>query len=188
MSPSASVPRAPARSDLGFTLLEVLAVVAVIAILGALGWRYFSTDRTRATALVVRGNDVAKALVQFKQDISCYPVALAALYDRAQAQSTRCGIDGRTAWREPYLPRSQFTASGGVALGDLVQGAEMTLVDQAGGAGHQWLLHVTGIPNDVLNRVGEVCNGASNQAGRCTIAPGTQGGTGAFDLLFDETL
>ncbi|HUN92315.1 MAG TPA: prepilin-type N-terminal cleavage/methylation domain-containing protein [Burkholderiaceae bacterium] len=176
-----------AASEAGFTLLEVLAVVAVLAILGTIGWTYFSTDRTRATALVARANDVAKALVQFKQDISCYPVTLSALYDRTQAQNTRCGIDGRAAWREPYLPRAQFTASGNLSVADIVPGAEMTIVNQAGGPGQQWLLRVTGLPADLLTRIAETCNGAVNAVGRCNVAPAGSGAGGSFDLLFDET-
>jgi prepilin-type N-terminal cleavage/methylation domain-containing protein len=175
------------RTAAGFTLLEVLAVVAVLAILGAIGWTYFSTDRTRATALVARAGDVAKALVQFKQDISCYPVTLSALYDRQQAQNTRCGIDGRTAWREPYLPRAQYTATGNLSVGDLVPGAEMSLVNQAGGPGQQWMLHVTGLPQELLDRIAETCNGPGNTTGRCSINPAGSGASGSFDLLFDET-
>jgi len=171
----------------GFTLLEVLAVVAVLAILGTIGWTYFSTDRTRATALVARANDVARALVQFKQDVSCYPATLSALYDRAQAQNTRCGVDGRAAWREPYLPRAQFTSTGNLSVADLVPGAEMSLVNQSGGPGQQWLLRVSGLPADLLNRVAETCNGGGNQTGRCVIAPAPGGAGGSFDLLFDET-
>ena len=171
----------------GFTLLEVLAVVAVLAILGTIGWTYFSTDRTRATALVARADDVSKALVQFKQDISCYPATLQALYDRQQAQNTRCGLDGRTAWREPYLPRAQFTPAGNLSVTDLVPGAEMSLVNQPGGPGQQWLLRVTGLPQDLLDRIAETCNGAGNTTGRCTINPGANGATGSFDLVFDET-
>jgi prepilin-type N-terminal cleavage/methylation domain-containing protein len=171
----------------GFTLLEVLAVVAVLGILGAIGWRYFSTDRTRATALVTRANETAKGLVQFKQDISCYPVTLQALYDRAQAESTRCGLDGRAAWREPYIPRVTFTAAGNVSLADLVPGAEMALAVVAAGAGQQWVLRVTGVPNEVLGRVAETCNGGATLAGRCTVSAGSAGALGQFDLLFDET-
>jgi prepilin-type N-terminal cleavage/methylation domain-containing protein len=193
-SPPGAAPRRAGRraaaarpAARGFTLLEVLAVVAILGILGAIGWRYFTTDRTRATALVTRAGETAKGLVQFKQDVSCYPTALQALYDRASAQATRCGLDGRTVWREPYIPRVTFTAAGNVSLADLVPGAEMTLAVLAGGAGQQWVLRVSGVPNDVLVRVAEACNGGTTLTGRCTVTPGAGAATGQFDLLFDET-
>jgi prepilin-type N-terminal cleavage/methylation domain-containing protein len=179
--------RTGARGGRGFTLLEVLAVIVILGILGAVGWRYFSTDRTRATALLARAQEVAKGLVLFKQDVSCYPATLDALYDRTRALSTTCGIDGRANWREPYIARAEFTATGNLSVADLVAGAEMSLASQAGGAGQQWLVHVTGIPPELLAKIAETCNGSASARGRCTVpAPGA-GTSGFFDLLFDET-
>jgi prepilin-type N-terminal cleavage/methylation domain-containing protein len=171
----------------GFTLLEVLAVIVILGILGAVGWRYFSTDRTRATALLARAQEVAKGLVLFKEDISCYPATLDALYDRTRAINTTCGIDGRINWREPYIARADFTATGNLSVAELVAGAEMSIANQPGGAGQQWLVRVTGLPSDLLSKVAETCNGGGAARGRCTIQGVGAGGAGSFDLLFDET-
>lgn len=170
----------------GFTLLEVLAVIVILGILGAVGWRYFSTDRTRATAILARAQEVSKGLVLFKQDISCYPLTLDALYDRTRAATTTCGLDGRVNWREPYIARAEVSASGNLSLGDLVTGAEMSLLNQAGGAGQQWLVHVSGLPPDLLSKIAETCNGSVSATGRCTVTTASTG-AGSFDLLFDET-
>jgi len=170
----------------GFTLIEILAAVTVIAILGAVGWHYFSTDRTRATALISKANDITKGLVEFKQDISCYPQTLSALYNQADSENTRCGIDGRTSWRQPYVSKESFNANGDLMLDDLVNGSTMSLITQAGGPGQQWILRISNIPTNVITQLTAICNGSSNHAGRCTA--NTEGGQlGNIDVVFDET-
>jgi prepilin-type N-terminal cleavage/methylation domain-containing protein len=169
----------------GFTLLEMMVVVAIIGLLAALVVPKISLSKSKGALLFSTMTDYGKALANFKNDTSCYPTKLAALYDKTQADSSFCGTDLRDTWKEPYIPKTTFDSSGNIMIPQIAGvGAIVTIVTEANSTGTAWVLRATGIPSDILSQALVACNGTGSMTGRCTSTPGST--TGTLDMIFDE--
>lgn len=170
----------------GFTLLEVMIVVVILGLLAAVVIPKINISKSKGTLLYTAVADTGKALLAFKVDTACYPTKLAALNEKSQADSSFCGFDMQDTWKQPYMGKATFTSSGDLAIGELVTGATVTIVQEASSTGGVlWKLRATGIPTDILKDAAKACNGTNSQVGKCTTTPGST--TGTLDFVFDET-
>jgi len=168
----------------GFTLLEIVVVIVVMSLLAAVVVPKLNLGKSKGALLYASMQDTGKALMNFKNDTACYPTKLSALYDKTQANESFCGIDLRDTWRQPYMPKASFDASGNLQIAQLVTGAFISIHTQPNSTGTAWILRANGIPVDILKEAERSCNGSESQTGKCTSA--VSGAVGTLDLVFDE--
>jgi prepilin-type N-terminal cleavage/methylation domain-containing protein len=184
MSKKFNLHRVGRASERGFTLLEIMIVIVLLGVLAAVLIPKINLSKSKGSLLVTAMQDYGKALMNFKNDTSCYPTKLAALYDKTQADQSFCGIDLRDTWREPYIQKATFDSSGNIMIGQIVTSAFISILQTPNATGTAWVLRANGIPKDILDEAVKSCNGTNSQVGRCTSAPG--GATGTLDMIFDE--
>lgn len=170
----------------GFTLVELVIAFVIIGLLVSLAVVQFNPAKSKGQTLHASLASYGNALQLMKTDTSCYPTKLAALFDRAQANTSFCGIDLTGQWNGPYAQRVATDVGGNIVLNNISPGLTVTITRQAGGIGQQYFLVASNVPNEVINNALVACNGNATAAGRCTGAPGGTG-AGTFSMLFDET-
>ena len=168
----------------GFTLLELVVAITLMGLIASLVIPKLNVNKSRGALLFENMNEVGKSLLAMKNDTACYPSKIAALYDKNQADQSFCGIDLRETWRAPYIQKAEFDSSGNMKISQIVTGATLSITQEPSAVGTAWIVHATGIPNDILSDAVTACNGTKTASGRCKSQPGT--GTGTFDLIFDE--
>lgn len=168
----------------GFTLLEMMVVIVIMGLFAAVVIPKINIGKSKGALLYATMQDYGKALISFKGDTACYPTKLSALYDKTQADQSFCGIDLRDTWRQPYIKKTTFDASGNILISQLVTGASISILTQPNATGTAWILRANNIPVDILKEAERSCNGSASQVGTCTSTPG--GTVGTLDLVFDE--
>lgn len=174
------------RSQGGFTLLELTFVVIVLGILIYALVPKEDPDKARAVAMLRAMDTIGAGATRLRAEAGCTPTRPDALFVMAQAQTSTCGIDLRPRWRGPYMGTSPVNGSGDVMAPNISASASYSFRQAAGGAGVQYFVRASNVPNNVITRALEECNGTATAVGRCSGIPGG-GGSGTFDALYDET-
>lgn len=185
MKPSnRSVPRRTQRPR-GFSALELIIVLSLVSILAAMYVFNYNSDNSKAATLLNVTQEYANAMKRAKADMACYPNRMAALFDRSQANTSFCGINLTNQWNGRYAEVAPTNAAGAVLLNNVSNGVAVSIVNVVDAAGTRWRIQASGVPNDVLNRAVNVCNGGAAN-GRCIGTPGGSG-SGTFEIEFDLT-
>jgi prepilin-type N-terminal cleavage/methylation domain-containing protein len=172
----------------GFSALEMIAVLAAMAVISGIAVFSYDQSHSRAVALAGAMNDYANALRMARMDMSCYPTRLDVLFDRSKAVAANafCGLDLSSQWRQRYAQPAPVDASGNVLLSSIGAQVRLTIASSQDAAGTHWQIVASQVPNEVVTRTLEVCNGAGQTTGRCSGATGN-GGSGTLSLEFDLT-
>lgn len=175
------------RGQSGFTLIELAVVVIILGILIFGATQLEDPDKAKAVSMLQTADAVGSGAKRLRMDAGCHPTRPDALFVAASAATSACGIDLRPKWQGPYVNDMPVTATGGLKASQVAAGATVTLTSAAGGAGTQHFVRISGVPNSLINRALQVCNGSTTDTGRCIGTTGG-GGTGTFDVKYDETL
>ena len=167
----------------GFSAIELIIVLAILAVLGGVYVFSYDPSNSKAAALLNLSQEYANAMKRAKTDMSCYPGRMAALFDQSQANVSPCG-DLRTQWKGRYAELAPANAAGDIVLNNIGTGATLSIVSTADATGTHWFIRSTGVPNDIIARAQNSCNGGAGLTGKCTSTAGGAG-TGQFDLEFD---
>jgi prepilin-type N-terminal cleavage/methylation domain-containing protein len=170
------------RKMAGFSAIELIIVLAILAVLGGVYVFSYDPSNSKAAALLNLSQEYANAMKRAKTDMSCYPGRMAALFDQTQANVSACG-DLRGQWKGRYAELAPVNNAGDVVLNNIGVGATLTIVNTNDVAGTHWFIRANGVPNEIINRARDTCNGGAGLVGKCTATPGQ--GTGQFDLEFD---
>lgn len=174
------------RSQGGFTLLELALVVIVLGILIFALVPKEDPDKAKAVAMLRAMDTIGAGSTRLRAEAGCYPTRPDALFNRAQAATSTCGIDLQPRWRGPYMGDGPVNGAGDVMAPNISATAAYSLRTAAGGAGTQYFVRASNVPNTVIKRALEECNGTQAAVGRCTGVQGG-GGSGTFDAKYDET-
>jgi prepilin-type N-terminal cleavage/methylation domain-containing protein len=170
------------KSQRGLTLIEMVIAISLLAIMISAIVFSFDGSRSKAQVLVASMSEYANAMERLKQDASCYPRNMAALFDRAAAQlgtNSFCGADLSRNWNGPYVKASPVRAAplapatnpdagpvtSVVSLGQISPDATLRIARQAsafGGGGPntwKWFIVADGIPSEILTQALSACNG-----------------------------
>lgn len=183
----------------GFSTTDLLMWIAIVGILLGGIYASVSTDKSRATALNTSMDSVAGAMERAKADMGCYPSVPGVLWDSTQATAANmyCGLSGLVTWSGPYLKKSP-TDTTGANLMIPTQGdtAYITIAREATastGLGYNYYIRAANIPNAVITKALQVCNGKedatvtfSNAKCRATLGTGSTS-SGTFDRLVEES-
>jgi prepilin-type N-terminal cleavage/methylation domain-containing protein len=172
----------------GFSALEMIAVLAAMAVISAIAIFSYDQSNSRGIALSRSMNEYANALRMAKTDLSCYPTRLDALFDRSKASAANafCGIDLGSQWRQRYAQPAPVDANGNIVLSSIGAGASLAITSFQDAGGTHWQLVASRIPNEVIPKATDACNGAGQGSGRCLGSPGSEG-SGSVTLEFDLT-
>jgi prepilin-type N-terminal cleavage/methylation domain-containing protein len=170
----------------GFTLVELTIVVIILGVLVFALFQQEDPDKAKAVAMVRSMDTIASGSTRLRTEAGCFPTRPDALFVRASAATSNCGLDLRPQWRGPYIDNAPVTAAGDILAPNVSVTASYTLRSAAGGAGTQFFVRAANVPNSIINRALEVCNGSTTATGKCSGVPGA-GGTGTFDVKFAET-
>ena len=170
----------------GFTLVELTIVVIILGVLIFALFQQEDPDKAKALAMVRSMDTIASGATRLRTEAGCFPTRPDALFVKASAATSSCGLDLRPQWHGPYISDAPVTAAGDILAPNVSVTASYTIRSAAGGAGTQYFIRAANVPNSVINRGLEVCNGSTTNGGKCSgIAGG--GGTGTFDVKFAET-
>jgi prepilin-type N-terminal cleavage/methylation domain-containing protein len=170
----------------GFSAMEMLIVIAIMAILGSVYAFSYDPNNSKATALLTSSQEYANAMKRAKADMTCYPTRMDALFIQANASTSFCGVDLTTQWKGRYTDIANADAAGNLVLNNIGVGVTMSIANNADAAGNHWLISVANVPNEVITKAANQCNGGTAATGKCVGTPGA-GGTGSFTLEFDLT-
>ncbi len=168
----------------GFSAIELIVTLGILVLLTAAVVFTFNADNSKATTLFNTAQEYANAMKRARVDLACYPTKMAALFDSAQANTSFCGLNLTPQWRGRYAETAPADATGNVLLNQIAPNVVISVVTVADAAGTHYRINASAIPNDILTRAVDACNGGPGVVGRCFGAAGA-GGTGAFQLEFD---
>lgn len=174
------------RRQSGFTLVELTIVVIILGVLIFALFQQEDPDKAKAVAMVRSMDTIASGATRLRMEAGCFPTRPDALFVKASAGTSSCGVDLRPQWHGPYIDDAPVTASGEILAPNVSVTARYEIRSAAGGSGTQYFIRASNIPNSVINRALEVCNGSSTASGKCSGVPGAAG-TGTFDVKFAET-
>jgi prepilin-type N-terminal cleavage/methylation domain-containing protein len=172
----------------GFTLIEIVIAVGILAILIAMAWPKEDPDKAKAVAMIQAMDTIGQGAVRLRIDAGCYPLRPDALYVKASAATSSCGLDLQPQWRGPYMSTGTTDATGNIMGPNIASTMTYGLSSAAGGAGTQYFVHAANVPNTVIKRALEQCNGSQTATApvKCTATQGGTG-TGTLDYLYDES-
>jgi len=166
--------------------MELLIVIAIMAILGGVYAFNYDPNNSKATALLTSTQEYANAMRRAKADMTCYPTRMDALFVQASASTSFCGVDLTTQWKGRYTDITNADAAGNLVLNNIGVGVTMSIANNVDATGTHWTINVANVPNEVINKATNQCNGGAAATGKCTGTPGAAG-TGTFALEFDLT-
>ncbi len=172
----------------GFSALEMIAVLAAMAVISALAIFSYDQSNSRGIALSRALNEYANAMRMAKTDLSCYPTRLDVLFDRSKAVAANasCGLDLSTQWRQRYAQPAPVDSNGNIVLSTIGAGTSLGITSFQDSGGTHWQLIASRVPNEVIPKATDACNGAGQTAGRCVGVAGTDG-SGTVTFEFDLT-
>ena len=170
----------------GFTLVELTIVVIILGVLIFALFQQEDPDKAKAVAMVRSMDTIASGATRLRTEAGCFPTRPDALFVKASAATSSCGVDLRAQWHGPYIDDAPVTAAGDILAPNVAVLSSYTIRSAAGGAGTQYFIRAANVPNSIINRALEVCNGSTTATGKCSGVPGA-GGTGTFDVKFAET-
>lgn len=111
----------PARSVLGFTMVEILVALAILAVLTAVLLPALNSKMrdSRTTAIATTLQGLSQGIAEYKKAVTRYPNTLQLLTTPPTASSLdACGntITTWALWRGPYVSREMLAA--GTQMGD----------------------------------------------------------------------
>jgi len=170
----------------GFTLIELAIAVGILGIILFYVTQQEDPDKAKAVSMMQSANAVASGSARLRVEAGCFPTRPDALFVQASAVTSTCGLDLRPKWRGPYVDNSPVNAAGDILCPNISTTCALSLRSAAGGAGNQFFVRASNVPNNVINRALESCNGSTTASGKCIGVPGA-GGTGTFDVKYAET-
>lgn len=170
----------------GFTLVELTIVVIILGVLIFALFQQEDPDKAKAIAMVRSMDTIASGATRLRTEAGCFPTRPDALFVKASAATSSCGVDLRAQWHGPYIDDAPVTAAGDILAPNVAVLSSYTIRSAAGGAGTQYFIRAANVPNSIINRALEVCNGSTTATGKCSGVPGASG-TGTFDVKFAET-
>jgi prepilin-type N-terminal cleavage/methylation domain-containing protein len=177
------VPRASQR---GFSAFELIIVLAILALMGSVYVFNYDPNNSKATALLNSTQEYANALKRAKTDMACYPTRMDALFVRGSAANSFCGLNLTAQWNGRYAEIANTDAAGNVVLSTIGPTVTVSLGNVVDTEGTHWRINVANVPNEVIAKATNACNGGAAAAGKCIGRPGA-GGTGTFSMEFDLT-
>lgn len=182
----------------GFSLVEILVALVLIIAATAMALFAFNGNKSKGQILYGAMGSAADAMSRFNTDTSCYPTATGALFEKALAANTLCGVSAVSNWQGPYMKAEPLDANNNVLVRAIAPTATLTLVvdNNINGDGNttQYAIKATNIPNEVAAQAYTACstqttNGAAAVSGDCVLSAPNTDGTGLtdFSYIFSES-
>lgn len=175
----------------GWTLVELAIVLTILIALASLYVTSYDPAKTNGKLLYTQLSSLGSSMLHMKTDTSCYPLTTNALFVKAAAANSQCGIDMTSQWQGPYHAATSVDAAGDITLPKISPNVTITIGQGSNlnGDGNtvQWYLQANNVPNDVIKNAMDACNGTGTANGQCVGSPGAGAtGTGTVQYIFDE--
>lgn len=182
----------------GFSLVEILVALVLLVAATALTLYAFNGNKSKGQILYAAMGSTADAMERFNTDTSCYPTTTGALFEKALAANTLCGVSAVSSWQGPYLKAEPLDANNNILAQAIGPTTAMTLVvdNNINGDGNttQYAIKATNVPNEIAAQAYTACstqttNGAAAVSGDCVLSAPNTDGTGLtdFSYIFSET-